>query len=368
MHPLSGSNIATLAQVVLTSGGIPPRQWGSIALIAAAVLGRLPFTWAEKVYMRRRLTETQDMPPPIFIIGHWRSGTTHLYNILSKADFGFVPPLATGLPWDLMIISRLFRPLLEQALPPSRYIDNVPVLPDSPQEDEIALANMTPLSFYHGIYFPKRFDHYLRRGIFFDGCTRQEIEHWQTRFIYFLKKLYLYQDKRQLLIKNPVYTARVAMLHEMMPTAKFIHINRNPYEIFESMRNFYSKLFPPLALQSYDHIPIDNVILDTYKRMMTQLQNDTAKLPPEVYIELRYEDLERNPIGEIERIYRQLELKGFEENRPKFDKYLATTLTYKKNQYSYTEEAAKIVEKNWGAFLDQWGYRRPASTPSQAAN
>lgn len=368
MHPLSGSNMATLARVMLGSGGIPPRHWADVALITASVLGRLPFTLIERLLVKSRLPETRDMPPPIFIIGHWRSGTTHLYNIMSKADFGFVPPLATGLPWDLMIISRLFRPLLERALPSSRYIDNVPVLPDSPQEDEIALANMTPLSFYHGIYFPKRFDHYMKRGVFFDGCNEREIKEWQETFIYFLKKLYLHQEKRQLLIKNPIYTARVAMLHKLIPKAKFIHINRNPYEIFESMRNFYQKLFPALALQSYDHVAIDNVILHTYKRMMTRLQADTADLPPASYIELRYEELERDPIGQIENIYRQLQIDGIEEARPKFENYLSTISTYKKNRYSYTEEAAEIVEKNWGTFLDQWGYKRPTSTHSQTAN
>ena len=109
------------------------------------------------------------------------------------------------------------------------------------------------------------------------------------------------------------------------------------------MRNFYKRLFPALALQSYDHVPIDDVILDTYKRIMTRLQADTADLPPTTYIELRYEELERDPIGQIEKIYRQLKIDGIEEARPKFEDYLSTILSYKKNRYSYTEETAKIV-------------------------
>ena len=361
MHPLSGSNIGTLAAVLSQSGGISPANWARIAGITAAILGRWPFSTAEHLYASRLISRNQDMEPPIFIVGHWRSGTTHLYNIMSKANFGYVPPLATGLPWDLLGIATLLRPLLERALPDHRYIDNVPVLPDSPQEDEIALANMTPLSFYHGIYFPKNIDRFLDRGLFFDGCSEREIEAWQETFKYFLAKLYIHQDHKQLLIKNPVYTARVGMLHDMIPTAKFIHINRNPYEIFESMRNFWKKLLKEFALQDYAHVDIDQTIFRIYERMMTKLEQDWETLPSNARVDLRYEELVDDPIGAVETIYRTLELDSFEAARPKFEAYLSTVKTYKKNKYAYTDEAATLVEQNWGRFLKQWNYRRPGS-------
>ena len=60
---------------------------------------------------------------------------------------------------------------LERALPKHRYIDAIPVTPASPQEDEIALASMTPISFYHGIYFPSKIHEHLRKGLFLEGCT-----------------------------------------------------------------------------------------------------------------------------------------------------------------------------------------------------
>ncbi len=351
MHPLCGSNIGTLSAVLSRSGGIAPSNWVQVAGIIGATLGRWPFSTLEHLYASRVIGQTHDIKPPIFIVGHWRSGTTHLYNIMSKTDFGYVPPLATGLPWDLLGIATLFRPLLERALPDHRYIDNVPVLPDSPQEDEIALANMTPLSFYHGIYFPKNIDHFLDQGLFFDGCSQSDIEAWQGRFKYFLTKLYIHQDQKQLLIKNPVYTARVAMLHDMIPSAKFIHINRNPYEIFESMRNFWKKLLEEFALQDYAHVDIDRTIFRIYERMMTKLEQDWDKLPANARVDLRYEDLVADPIGAVETVYQTLELDDIEAARPKFEAYLSTIKTYKKNRYAYTDEAAALVEQNWGRFL-----------------
>ncbi|NIP74477.1 MAG: sulfotransferase, partial [Xanthomonadales bacterium] len=100
--------------------------------------------------------------------------------------------------------ARVLRPLLERQLPQGRFIDNIPVTPTSPQEDEIAIANISPLSFYHGIYFPRDFDRLIDRGLFFDGCTEAEIAGWERRFIYLMRRLSLHQGK-QLLIKNPVY-------------------------------------------------------------------------------------------------------------------------------------------------------------------
>lgn len=357
-HPLSGANPKTLAQV-LARAGMPtkPLQGAAIAL---SVLGRQPFSLAEKHWMKEKLVAIEDMPPPVFILGHWRSGTTHLYNTMCKSgEWGFVPPVATGLPWDLFGIGETFKPLLERALPEHRYIDNIPVKPDSPQEDEIAVANMSPLSFYHGIYFPQAFSEFVNRGLFFDGCTPEEITDWQTQFKYLLQKLYLHQNERPLLIKNPVYTGRLKMLREMFPGARFVHIHRNPYEVFASMRNFYGKLLKQFALQGYDHVDIDETILQVYERMMARLEEDSSGLSDSEFIELPYAELDTDPVTFIEKIYSGLALPGFERAVPYFNDYLASVKTFQKNKFDYSDEAARLVEGRLGGWLEKWHYQRP---------
>ena len=357
-HPLSGADIGTLA-AVLRRAGLPEKPLAGAA-IGLAVLARWPFSAAERVVMESRLPPAGEMAPPIFILGHWRSGTTHLYNIMAKSGaFGYVPPVATGLPWDLFGLARVFRPLLERALPKHRYIDNIPVTPESPQEDEIAVANMSDLSFYHGIYFPRAFWDFVRRGLFFEGCSEKEIDYWRERFVYLLRKLYLYQDRKPLLIKNPVYTGRLAMLLEMFPEAKFIHIHRNPYDVFVSMRNFYAKLFKEFALQGYEHVDIDETILTVYERMMRALETEAAGLPKSRFIELRYADLDCDPMSALDEIYSNLGLPGFEVARPSFEAYIASVRSFEKNRFSYSDEAAEKVAKRLGYFLDKWAYARP---------
>ena len=357
-HPLCGASPGVLAAVVARAG--LPEKPLSAATIAGAALARWPFSAIEKIAIESRLPKAEELAPPVFILGHWRSGTTHLYNIMCKSgDWAFVPPVATGLPWDLFGLAKVFRPILEKALPEHRYIDNIPVTPDSPQEDEIAVANMTDLSFYHGIYFPRAFSEFLSRGLFFDGCADSDIARWKQRFVYLLRKLSEYQGRKTLLIKNPVYTARLSMLRAMFPEAKFVHIRRNPYEVFVSMRNFYRKLLAEFALQSYAHVDIDETIFEVYERMMDALDRDAAGLSAPHYLDLAYEDLDRDAIGTLEKIHQTLELPGFVDARPKFEAYLASVKTFEKNRFSYSDEAARQVEKRLGRFIDRWGYRRP---------
>lgn len=356
-HPLSGADLGTLASVAARAG-LPMKA--EAAMIALAALGRAPFTIGERLVMEGRLKAAEDLPPPVFILGHWRSGTTHLYNIMCKSGaWGYVPPVATGLPWDMFGLGAWFRPLLERALPEHRYIDNIPVTPDSPQEDEIAVANMSGLSFYHGIYFPKAFDDFVKRGLFFEGCTESEVAAWRTRFTYLLRKLDRYFDGRTLLIKNPVYTGRLAMLRATFPNAKFVHIHRNPYDVFLSMRNFWRKLFEEFALQDYGAVDIDETILSVYDRMMTALESDAAGLAPPSYVELRYDELDRDGLGSVRRIYDALALPGFDAARPAFEAYLASVKSFEKNRFDYADEAALKVEGRLGRYLEKWGYARP---------
>ena len=356
-HPLFGANLFTLIKLYKRSGGISPGRRLLFFLIMLAAIGRLPFSLIERVIVWVKKPKTDPITPPIFILGHWRSGTTHLYNVMSKADrFGFVSPFSTALPWDILVIGRLFSPLLRKSLPSSRYIDNVKVDAISPQEDEIALANMTDISYYHAIYFPEKFDHYFDQGTFFDNMSDAEIKRWEKTLRYLYLKLTLDQGGRQLLIKNPVYTARPAHLHSLYPDAKFIHIHRHPYKVFVSMRNFYEKLFPPLALQNYDHIDIDTLVFKTYRRMMIALKEQVKTLPEAQYAEIGFNEFQANPLGELSRVYKQLNLGDFEDDKVAFSSYLDSVKSYKKNTFDLSPDLIAKIDENWSDLYADWGY------------
>lgn len=364
-HPLCGADPGTL-MAVLREGGWPDR-WGSALGILGSVLGRAPISALEHLLVTPGLAEKPTQP--IFILGHWRSGTTHLYNVMSLGDFGYVPPVATGLPWDMFGIARALRPLLERQLPETRFIDNIPVTPTSPQEDEIAIANMSPYSFYHGIYFPRAFDRLIDRGVFFEGMSPAQVEAWQRRFLLFLRRLDRAQGKR-LLIKNPTYTARPAMLRKMFPDAKFIHIHRSPFDVFLSMRNFYAKLLAELALQETpETLDIDATILRVYEGMMRRFDVETEGWDAPDFVELPYALLDTQPMAALERIYQTLELPGFDAAAPAFQAYLDQVKSFRKNAFRGDAEAVGKVLAHCGPWLDRWGYEtpEPGAAPASAA-
>jgi hypothetical protein len=359
-HPLWGADLGTLIRALARSGGVPARSWPLLAGFFGSALGRAPFTLYERWRTRHLRRAVPTVPAPIFIVGHWRSGTTHLYNVLSKSgQFGYVPPLATGLPWDFLSLGRLMRPILEKALPDQRLIDSIPVNPDSPQEDEIALASMTVLSFYHGLYFPQRFQETFNRGIFFEDCSEREIADWTETFIYFLEKVSRLFDGKRLLIKNPAYTARVGYLRDIWPEARFIHIHRNPYDVFHSMKNFYAKLLPAFALQDYGHVDIEAAVLRAYPRMMDRLLADAAACPPNRFAEVRFESFEAAPLDTLAAVYDRLDLAGFAEAEPRFRRYVASISDYKKNEWPHPPDSVAKVREAWGRFAERWGYAPP---------
>ena len=355
-HPLCGADPATLIRVMRVAG-LPDKFGGGMG-IAGSVLGRLPITGIEHLLTSRAASRAaKDMPPPIFILGHWRSGTTHLYNLMAGAGFGYVPPVAVGLPWDQAGMARIFRPLLERALPDHRWIDRMAVTPTSPQEDEIALASMSELSFYHGLYFPKRFDWLIDRGIFLDNASDAEVARWERHLMLFYGKLFRSQNAR-LLIKNPVYTARVAHLRRLFPGARFLHIHRSPFEVFASMRNFYIRLLDVMALQKIPaEVDIDQTVLRVFDRMMTRMEGDTADLTAPEFVELSYRELSDDPLGALRRIYAQLELPGFSDAEPGFRAHLNDVKTYRKNRFDPDPQADQLVMDRLGRWVEKWGYQ-----------
>lgn len=353
-----GANLKTLLALLRQYG--PGRYPAHLAIILGAALARSPFSAYERWQVARAPTLKKDKSP-IFIVGHWRSGTTFLHSVLCQSQqFAYTSPLAVGLPWDFLTLGKGLRPVLEQALPKDRFIDQVPVNPDSPQEDEIALASMQTLSFYHGLYFPEHFVENFNAGIFFEGCDDSDIEAWQQAMVLFCKKLQLENPNQQLLIKNPVYTARVQKLRQIWPDAKFIHIYRNPYIVFQSTLNFYAKLFKELSLQSFEQVPVKEIVLESYPKMINKLFEDTAALPKEDFIEIQFEAFEAAPVEHLSQIYEQLEIEGWAKDLPAFERYLQAQKSYRKNKYNFEPETMQEVGDRWRPLLDKWGYEPPS--------
>ena len=355
MHPLFGADVPNLARLLVHNGAVSTASMPTALAAGLSAFGRLPFTIGERGMVAWQKRQMAPMPAPVFIIGHWRSGTTHLYNLLTRSAFGFVTPIAAGMPHEFLTLGRWLQPLLIKMLPKTRYVDQVEVRPDSPQEDEIPLGSMNPISFYHGVYFPKHFERHFRRSMFLDGCTAAEIKAWQLALIRLMEKSWLLHGQR-LVIKNPTYSSRMLRLRRLYPDARFIHIYRNPYEVFRSTKRFYRTLLERFAWQPFDHLNIDHFVLEGYERLMDRVEQDRRRLPENRFVDLRFEDLEAQPIKEIGKILEQLELGDIEGMEPSIRAYLDRIADFEKTTFKPCAEEQMMVRDRLAPFFERFGY------------
>jgi hypothetical protein len=174
-----------------------------------------------------------------------------------------------------------------------------------------------------------------------------------------MRKLAKDQGAR-LLIKNPVYTARPAQLSRLFPGAKFIHIHRNPFDVFLSMRNFYEKLLAQFALQDRPaELDIDATILRVYARMMREFDAQTAGRGAPDFVELPYDLLDARPMEALGRIYAGLGLEGFETAAPRFRTYLESVRSFRKNAFRGDRAAVEKVAEACAPWIERWGYEVP---------
>ena len=195
----------------------------------------------------RRIDATQ-VQPPLFILGHYRSGTTHLHNLLALDPQFAAPTFFQALnPHTFLTTERWAAPVADRLVVRRRYQDEVALGAGVPTEDEIALGTMTGLSPYLGWYFPRGradYDRYLT----FRGVPDEEVARWGHALTTFLKKLTL-RYGRPLVLKSPPHTARIRLLLGLFPDARFVHIHRDPYDVFRSTRHMIRAVQPVFRLQ-----------------------------------------------------------------------------------------------------------------------
>ena len=309
-----------------------------------------------------------DVPDPVFIVGVHRSGTTHLHNLLSLDPRFCTPRNYQVYNPHGFLTGWLTTLALGPFLTWRRPMDSVQLTAFSPQEEEFALACMTRYSPYWFGCFPKLFaDH--ERYIYPEQMQPQERTAWSTQFVHFLRKVTFWSRKSPLL-KSPYNTARVAALKEMFPQAKFVHIVRHPHATYRSNMHLAEHGWAVFQVQDADERPsFASNFLENYRRQEDSYYRDVAALPNDDFAELRFEDLEVDPVGEVRRLYTELNL----EFTPMFERrlrnYLNSIAGYRKNKFKVLPpHQQQEIDAVMGEYLQQWGYDvTNRSSSSQAA-
>lgn len=308
---------------------------------------------------KKRVKDVAVEHDPVFILGHWRSGTTFVHNVLAlDKHFGYTTTYQTVFPHIMLFAQSFFKKTMSWLMPDKRPTDNMELNVDQPQEEEFALSNMMPYTYYNFWYFPKRMMEYCDKYLLFDKATEEEKEVFMEMFVKMMK-ISLWNTKgTQFLTKNPPHTSRVEEILKVFPNAKFIYLMRNPYTVFESTRSFFSNTIRPLKLQNISDEEMESNILEIYKKLYHKYEETKGLIPEGNLIEIKFEDFETDALNQTKKIYETLNLPGFEEAEADITAYLEKKKGYKKNAYQYEPRTVELVEKHWGFALDQWGYRK----------
>ncbi|MBM3993264.1 MAG: sulfotransferase [Planctomycetes bacterium] len=334
---------------------VHPRHWYIAIIITFVSFLNTILRIVQDAIHGRAVRATKIDQPPIFILGHWRTGTTLLHELMICDDrLGYPTTYECLMPNHFLLTECVLARWLWFLMPSSRPMDNMRAGWDRPQEDEFAMCMFGVGSPYLTIAFPNR-PPQCEAYLDMEGVSETELRRWKRAFKQFLRKI-TYKTGKRLVLKSPPHTARIKTLNAMFPKAIFIHIVRDPYVVFPSTVNLWRSLYTAHGLQTPNYEGLDEHVLETFVHLYERLEEGKKLLGPDQFYELRYEDLIKDPIGEMKKIYDHFQLDGFEKVLPKLQEYLAGVEGYETNKYTLTPEQKAEIARRWAHVFERYGY------------
>jgi hypothetical protein len=331
------------------------RHWGRAGLITLGSAPNSVLSWCETLLFNRRVKSAR-VEPPLFILGVWRSGTTHLHNLLARDDrFAFPNFYQVMYPATFLCTERAQARLVGFFVPRKRPQDNVLMGVREPQEDEFAVCSLTGHSFILSLAFPRRAEHYYRY-LTLRSVGADELAEWKAALRAFVRKL-SFKYRRPLVLKSPGHTARIKLLLEEFPEARFVHIRRHPYAVFQSTRHTVQKAAPWWALQRQQQSYLEDRIIRQYRELYDAFFEERGLIQPARMHELRFEDLAADPVGQIRALYQALNLPDFAYVEPALRAYLDSLGSYQKNTFpELPSDLRARLAREWRRCFEEWDY------------
>lgn len=298
-------------------------------------------------------------PAPIFVLGFWRSGTTFLHELLCcDSRFGFPSTYACLNPAHFLLSGR--RVLQGNLREAARPMDDLRYTWASPQEDEFALLSLGAPSPYEALIVPSLMNN-AKWLLDLRERPGEDQEQWSDTFDYFLKLLTL-EQKKTMVLKSPTHGYRMRTLQSKFEQARFVIIERNPYEVFASNLKLWRTLTSRYALECCSDRELEQFILDAYVLHQNAVSQGMEHCVPGYVCEVRYEDLVKDPIEQISRIYTQLNMEDFETVRPRLDEYLKKVSTHQRNRLRISRSQKTQVDARWGEIIKRREYHWPENS------
>jgi len=364
MHYLQCANFKMLINMLWENRKkLSIKEAPKVAQVLFMSLVLTPVAFFENLFHARKIAQTVIEKPPIFIVGHWRSGTTYLTSIMTQDESKAYFKAEQTYSFPVFItLGNVLKNVYRKILPNKRPMDNMKMGREEPQEEAFALATLIEESITHMMSFPSNARFYAKCAFYSELNDRRK-KKIRRAYLKIIKKLTYYTGGKQLIIKSPENTARIDMLLELFPDAKFIHIYRNPYNVFPSTVGMFKKLFPIFSLEDITKHPdelVGDVVLDIYEKLYTQYLTEKQSIPEHNLIEMKYEDFTQDPMRHLERIYADLGIEGWDEQKENLQNYVDAQKGYKTNGYKIDIISKRRLNKRLFFLFKKFGYSMEA--------
>lgn len=328
--------------------------------MALAIGAVTPFNSAMRLVQNavygKRIAETKIEKPPVFIIGHWRSGTTFLHELM-YLDQRYASPntYQCFCPHHFLLTEWPMLKFGWWLMPRHRPMDNMEAGFERPQEDEFALLTLGAPTPYLRMAFPNHPPPYME---FLDmrGVAESDLKRFEDALRHFVQLLTFHTGK-QVLLKSPPHTGRIEVLSRMFPGAKFLHITRNPYALYSSTVRLWKSLddvqglhWPPRP------VGLEEYVFECLSRMYSGFESQRPKIDPNHIYDIRYEDLVKDPVAKLSEVYERLDLGDYEAVRPKIEAHVAGQKNYKTNKHELDEGLKRQIRDRWSLYFERYGY------------
>lgn len=322
-----------------------------------------PFTLLESLICAVPVRKHKMKKDPVFVIGHWRSGTTYLQNLLSKdKQFGWCDPVSTTTFCNSYLLGPVLKKMLVKPLEEARPMDNMEYTLELPMEDVFALNLISTHSIIHLIAFPQNYKHYIKES-FISELSPKAQKQWRKSTMYVLKKMSMRNGGKQLMLKSPDHTCHVDQLIDMFPDGKYVNIHRDPYVTIMSTINMFKKQMDLIMLNNPPEnldILLEDMLVELFRHMYEKLfeLQDSGALKEGSIVDISYEQLSKEPEVCLRKIYEGLGIDGFEEALPNFREHIRSVDGYVKNKFELGDRLRNKINDNLGFYFERYGYER----------
>ena len=235
-------------------------------------------------------------------------------------------------------------------------MDDVRIYPASPQEDEFGLLALGARSPYEALLVPCHLAEALALSDPRDLSANEEL-HWRNTFMNFLGGISIVEGNRPLVLKSPPHGYRVATLRQLIPDARFVLIVRSPEIVYESTVRMWRSLFQLYAMGAIP--PEDDtrrIVLSDRPRFEAKLAEGLSGLPPERLCLVHYEELVRDPLNVVGRLYDKLGIGGFSDVEKAITTELTSGETYTARNAMPPDYWKHQVQVEWRSIFEEYQY------------